>query len=494
LAAATPDQTETQARYTAFYLQQVARQEQALIGPAQRVALDAISAEIDNVQAAWVSAVNQRHLTQIAGALPAFYWFFQIRSRYAEGEERFSYALHQLDQAVTPMDENEFGRLRHQLLARRGALRLAQGELDAAEADFSVVLRSSADPRELAFVHAQLGNGARWRGNRPAAQAALQQSLALARTSGDHQQMAQALLGLADIASSFSQFAEGERFAREALALCRQLQRPDLTASVVASLAWATNCQGAYAESERYYRESLTIAESIGNPFTIGVAIQFLGWIAFCAGGARLAEAVTLYERAITIFRQIGHSNHLAMALGDYALAASERGDHAAALPAAQEGLAMMEALGHRSLMAYMLNGMGAAASGLDELAASRRYLLRSLQISFDAQTYDHAAVTLYLLAHLLFKESANAVYAEADRLATQLLALELLSTVIHTRDAWQPFRDRAQEAQTDLAATLPADRAAAAITRGQRRILAEVVAEVLQKFTLSAITSSGVG
>jgi tetratricopeptide (TPR) repeat protein len=177
-----------------------------------------------------------------------------------------------------------------------------------------------------------LGRAARVRSNRLAADAAFQQSLRLSRESGDQNDMAEALLGLSDMASSFGEWTEGHRLTLEALAICRRLQRPDLTARVLAALAWTTNSLGGYAESARYYRESLSIFEAIGDPQAVALATSFLGWVAFCGGESRLAEALSFYKQAITIWRQIGHRVNLAMCLGDYALAANELGDYATAL------------------------------------------------------------------------------------------------------------------------------------------------------------------
>lgn len=480
LAATDEDRTEAEVRHTIFYLQQVARCEQALSGITQRTALDTINAGIDNIQAAWHRAADHRTWPLLDGALHVLYRFYHIRSRYSEGREQVAYALQQLTQADGAAEKSQ-SPLHQRLLARLGAFHLALGELDVAERTLTVVLRDSTDPGELAFAHAQLGTSLRLRGQRQAAHSALQQSLALARASGDRNHMAQAYLGLAEIASSFSDFAEGERYAREALALCRQLQQPDLTANVVAALAWAVNSQGAYAESARYYRESLTIAEAIGNPFSIGLAIQFLGWVAFCEGDAHLAEALAQYKRAIAIFRQIGHQFHLTMTLGDYALTASEDGDYTAAFQAAQEGLTIAEALGQHSMTAYNLNGLGAAACGLQYLAASRRYLCHSLQISSTTQMYDHSMVSLYWLAHLLIKES-QATLPPAQQGERQLQALELLSLVKQSQATWQLYRDRAQRVQAELAATLPAELAAAAIARGQQHAVDEFITALLQE------------
>ena len=468
-------------RHMAHYLHQVAILEAALIGPEQHVALDEIGADIDNIQAAWTRAADRCEFALIDRARHSLYLFFFLRSRYTEGKELFLYALRQLDQLPAGDAGTTATEVRQRLQARLSAFCVYQGDLMAADRYFDAVLSQSDDLGELAFVHRHLGLAARWRGNRPAAEKSLLQSLDFARQSGDRNQMVEALLGLADTASSFGNFRAGEQFNREALALCQQLQRPDLTANVLASLAWATNCLGRYEESEQYYRQSLALSEAIGNPAGIGLATQFLGWVAFCEGGERLADALSLYERATAIYRRIGYGNLLAMVLGDYALAAVELGKYDAALRAAQEGLALMEELGHQNLVCYNLNGLGAAAYGLNDLEASRRYLLRSLQSAHEAQIPDHAGVALLWLARLLVKEG-RAGESEVECIQKETQALALLAWVIQQPTTWQPIRDRAQQTQAKLADSLPPDLIAAANEWGEGKTLEEVAAAALSE------------
>jgi predicted ATPase len=477
------DETElaetTYARHAIYYLKQVARLEPQLIGAAQRAALDEFGAEIDNIQYAWAQAAERAQFDLIAGALQGLYLFFVLRSRYTEGKEAVYQALNQLESSTAASQNASAVQLGHRLQARLGAFCVYQGDLVTADGYFDPVLSQSADLRELTFVYRHLGLAARWRGNRSYAERSLQQSLDFARQNGDRNQMAEALLGLADTASSFGNFSGAEQYNLEALALCQQLQRPDLTANVLASLAWATNCLGRYAESEHYYRKSLALSEAIGNPSGIGLATQFLGWVAFCEGGERLADALALYEQATAIYRRIGYGNLLAMVLGDYALAAVEVGKYDAALRSAQEGLALMEKLGHHNLVCYNLNGLGAATCGLNDLEASRGYLLRSLQTAQAAQIPDHAGVALLWLALLLVKEGRSGE-SEGERIRKETQALALLAWVIHQPTTWQPIRDRARQTEAELVGRLPSEVVAAAYAQGRRWTLAEIVAEVV--------------
>jgi predicted ATPase/DNA-binding SARP family transcriptional activator len=488
LAANASDTAETRDRHAEYYLRQVARRERALKGPEQRAALSEIDLELENARAAWFWAADQGYVQQIDGALHGFYLYFHTRGRYAEGQEIFAHALQLLDRPIASGDAVEVERVRGRLLARQAGCQIMLGELDAAEGGLDTALNQTEDRRERTFIYFMHGRATRVRSNRPAAEAAFRQSLRLSRERDDQNDMAEALLGLSDMAASFGDWAEAHRLAVEALAICRRLHRPDLNARVLAAMAWATNSLGGYAESARYYSESLSIFEAIGDPQGVALATSFLGWVAFCEGGSRLAEALSFYRQAMTIWRQIGHRVNLGMSLGDYALAACELGDYATALDCGQEGLAIMEELHHFDLMAYNLCGMGAAACGMGDLQAGRQYLLRALKLAHGAQIFPQASLAVYFLSQLLVTESQDAGLSASQRLETQANAARLLAWVIHRPTTWQLFRDRAQQLLAELAESLPADTMAAAQQRGREQTLEGVATELLGASSLAAM------
>ncbi len=484
LAKAAAAAAEMHDRHADFYLHQVALLAPALTGPEQRTALEHIDAEFDNVQAAWMHAVDVGAFALIERALPALYHFIHIRSRHVEGVELFSRAAQRLEGMLEEAGQREdapaMAALWHSLLARLAHFYLHQGDVAATRRCLAVVLDKSDAAQELALAYNVLGQLERVQGSRSAADAALHHSLKLARAVGDMNQTIETLKMLSDTASSWADFVEGKQFAEAALALCRRLQRPDLTSQVLAALAWPVNCLGEYAESARYYQESLEIAESIGSPFGVALATNFLGWVAFCAGGDRLPEALAYYTQALAIWRRIGHRTNLAMCLGDYALAANEAGDYVAAQRYAQEGLELTIALEHPDLMSYNLYHLGAAMCGLRDYAAAQRYLVQALQIARRAAIPDNLLAVLYFVAQLRRAESAGSSLSAAAALNKQREALELLALLIEHRATWQLFRDRARRTQAELAAKMPAEVAAAAIQRGRAQVLTEVVAAII--------------
>ncbi len=483
LADEPGEEADTQERHMFFYLREISDLEVVLTGPDQLSALNHIEGEIDNIQAAWNRAAERNDADRIDAALHALHLFLIMRSRYMEGKQLFAAALHHFAKPAAVREQDGYSALCCRLLARLGTFHLHLGEMQAAERCFAAVVEGSTSERELAFVYARIGELGRQQGSRPAAEAALRASLSLAKASGDRELTAEALLGLSDLLSSFGEHGAGEQLAREALSLCRQLQRPDLTARALAALAWCASCLGGYAEAERYYRETLAISETIANPFGIALATNFLGWVAYCEGGERLVEAADLHAQALAIWRRIGNRSFVAMCLGDCALAAYELGAYAEAKRLAHEGVTVAEELGQSDLLSYNLNVLGAAVCSLGELAASRRYLFRSLEIAHELRMPDKAALMFYFLALLFIQEGRMDAASPDHQAVKQYTALELLAFIVNQPATWQAVRDRAVRAQTDLVVHLHPDTAAAAQTRGRQRSFDEIARMLLLEY-----------
>jgi predicted ATPase/DNA-binding CsgD family transcriptional regulator len=473
LAAQTEAATAARQQHSDYYLTFLRDRAPDLNSVAQRRALDEISLELDNIRTAWDWALTQHHLLWLDQSIDALYNFYQLRSRYGEAEALFAQAFQQLSAGILDADPALLRHVQQRLTVRLGAFRLHQGDLAEARTRLLAVRDQVRDPRELALLVMLLGTAARWRGDREDALMLLQQALTYARQGADPVQVAEALHGLGDSASAIADYRAGRHWAQEALAICREQQIPDLTARTLASLAWATNCLGNYAESEAHYREALAIFEAINQPFGVALTVQFLGWVAFCAGGERLPVALAHYQRALAIFRQIGHRIYWAMALADMAIAAVELGDYAAGLRYAQEGLSITTLLNQRTLQAYNLYGLGAAACGLGNLAASRHYFLHSLQITSTTQIFNQLLSALYYFTQLLIQEGQLPTVTAQERQQKRTLAVELLTIVIQHPATWQLFRDRAQRRLAELNAQ------AATNSRSVEVVVAELLGEV---------------
>jgi predicted ATPase/DNA-binding SARP family transcriptional activator len=482
LASDPQAEAVTRERHSAYYLGFLKAREAMLTGQGQRQALADIGQEIENVGIAWRWAVEQGYLAAIDQAVESLYNFYQIDSRYQEGKESFAYAITQLEASKLLAEHPESEAVLNRLYARSGGFYYFLGDYEAAQKYLEGSLKLANQPGEKTFILRMLGEVVNMQGKRSIAEAYLSQSLAISRETGHLNGVAEALRGLADVASNFGDFVAGRQLASECLAINRQLGRPVQLARALGVLAWPTNCLGGYQESEEYWQESLAICQEIGDQFGTAEGLSFLGWVAWCKGAAKLAEASAYHKKALAIYREIGHRRNLAMCLGDLTLTSSEMGENEQAIQYGREGLAVTEEIGHLDLMVYNLYSLGAAACGLGDFQTSRDYLLRSLKKAWEAQIIDHTTIALFYLAVVLTKESDRAEVTEPIKLQQKARALELVILVIHHPACWQPIKDRAARLQAQLETELPPDMTTAAQAQGKSQTLEAVVTEILKE------------
>jgi tetratricopeptide (TPR) repeat protein len=91
--AAHPDERiEAQASHTAYYATLLDEQETAVTGPDQQKALQLIERELDNIRAAWKTAVNTGQIGCLNQMVRPLYHFFRKQGRPHEGFEQFGRA------------------------------------------------------------------------------------------------------------------------------------------------------------------------------------------------------------------------------------------------------------------------------------------------------------------------------------------------------------------------------------------------------------------
>lgn len=455
LAQSPAAETAARHRHSQFYLHFLKSRESGLVGREQRAAVAAVAEEIDNVVAAWRWAVVHNDLDAIEPAIDALYTFYQVRSRFQEGEALFTWTIDQWQDNGAAKEHPHNALVLAKLLARCGALSNELHKFEAAHDRLHAALALTDDSRERAFALRALGLMAVTRDERAIAEERLQASLAICRDIGDLNGVVVALIGLASAASQLGDFGPARELAREAVAISRQLERPDLIAHALGTLAWSSNCLGAYRESQACREESLALYREIGDPMGEAIAINFLGWDAWCQGGAELATAISRHEEALITYRALGNRAMLAMCLGDLALATIEQGDSERALQYAREGLTIARDVDLVHFIGYTLALVGLAASEQGDSSTGRAHLLEALRTFLELQKADGCMNVFFFFAKLLLKESGAADDATLKS-QKRAQAMELLSTVVRHRATWQPIKDRTKRLITELASELP--------------------------------------
>ncbi len=470
-------------RHCRHYLDLLRRHSQRMTGKDQRATLSAIHAEIDNIRAAWQWAVGARQIEILEQALDNLYNFYQVRSRYQEGEELFSTLVTQLSEYS---DSDRAAALRARGLARCGAFHQFLGDFDSAELclhQASQMAQTSAEPQEIAFIFNLLGQVAIWRGQREIGRDHLLRSLAMCRDLADTPGVISALQQLANLLyATFGDYAASKPLAEECLALSRKVGRADWIAYALDTLGFVTFARGEYGDARRYYEEGLARFEEIGDAHGMALTLGGLGMVNWAVGGARLLDGIQAFERSLTLCREIGHLGQVSGRLGGLARVLNDLGEFEDAHKYGEEGLAIARSLGSPVYIAHNLYCLTETACGMNDLGAARRYLCDGLSVAVNADLLSNIAIYLYYYALILAKESKFTGLDQATRRHKEVQALAALVLVDEDAATWHIFKDRSSWLRDWIASDLPLPVVAAAEAHGRERGRTEMVNMILHE------------
>ncbi len=352
-----------------YYLQLVETAEPHLLGPDQLLWFARLEQDLDNLrailQAGMSGGAEEVELAlRLAGALRLFW---NVQGYLREGRDVLERLLADPRAIAAPMRLKALNTLGVILWSQSNPHRLAQVADEALalarEQGERVPLTSAMIQRATAMM---LG-----RGDYAAAQACLEEALGEARALGDFYTLVSALMSLGRLAEYQQDAQQAIPWFEEGVALCRAVGEKVLMATVQILFAQAELSLGHAARAQPLLEESLGIYQELGSIPAIALIFNMLGRLAIQQGELRQAEAfLTDSDR---LARQVGDQHNLALR-SRLLLAglAALQGDYETARLRYEEGLATALKLGHMSLVASGLKGLGcvAAAQGLHTWAA----------------------------------------------------------------------------------------------------------------------------
>ncbi|MBI2922597.1 MAG: tetratricopeptide repeat protein [Planctomycetes bacterium] len=179
------------------------------------------------------------------------------------------------------------------------------------------------------------------------------EALEIRREIGDARGEAANLANLGQILMQKGDLPGAERACREAVTRYRQLQNRRGISISLARLGTVLGLQGDPAPAAAAGQEALDLARAVGDPHAIAGAHYGLLRSRFVA---RDFDAVARHAReARTLYASFGNRAGVAECLEAEAAVHSARGDHAAAVSAHREALALSRILGHRGHVAQIL-------------------------------------------------------------------------------------------------------------------------------------------
>ena len=495
-------------KHYAAFLQ---RQEERLRGGMHKEALDAISADIDNIRAGWHWAITRGREREIEKYLEGLFAFYNIQSRFHQGEAVFRRAAAGLRQGgATKANLNgKSDKILGQVLVRQGLFCTSLGNYEKARAIMQETLSIFQDPvtrREAPLSLNYLGAMALALGEYPQARQLCRESLLIATEIGDRwkEALSQGYLSLA--ALNMGQYLEARELALESLVIFREFGYRSGIACSLNILGIGARNLGEYPEAKQLCQESLLIAREIGDQWEEALSLEYLGKIAISEG--EYVEAKEFAGRSLAIFRKFDYSSGIAFALNllgtsarklkqyaeakqlhqqvlqtckylDYklgvALASYHLGhtefllkDYGAARRLITESLEVSKQLAYKRGISRALSALGSLACALEQYQEAKKYLYEALKSSHEIQAIPIILDVLTELANLLIKENKIAQ------------ALELLTFSSNHAASEQETKDKADILLVELTTKLPGQMVAAVQAKSKTRGVEEIVANIL--------------
>ncbi|MCB9104461.1 MAG: tetratricopeptide repeat protein [Anaerolineales bacterium] len=359
--ARTPDQlSDSLQAHCTYYTQFVADRVDSLYGGRQLEASAEIDADLDNIRAAWQSAIEYRLLNQLRLTLCPLSLYHQFRARYVDGLEML--------QAVVEGVESENPATRDlpaQALVgmawfyiRLGQIELAQTTSEQAMAHLEA-LGFPEFPNAHTFDPAlTLSLVASIQGDYTQAEQLAQQALRRSHKPGyffGNRQTANYLL--ATIAFAQGQIDTARRYAEQAYAAAEQVQDRWFLAYCHHELGSIALASGNYTAAQTYYEAGYTLREAFHDWEGMAVALNHLGKVALHQNNYR--EAQQRYRRSVEIYQKINDKGGLATAFDGLGQAATGLKAFQTARHSFSQGLSIAAEMGFVPLTLSLLTGVG---------------------------------------------------------------------------------------------------------------------------------------
>lgn len=425
LAAQPNENGQVAAAHARFFAAFVQQREPALKGTDAPQTLATLSADLENIRAAWQWGLAQLDTAVLDQLVAGIARFFGDRSRFLEGTALFEHSLKVItDQPSTPDLEPilakiqvELGRFWHE----NG--RFAEAEAILRQANRLTSQYQLTDARIDCLR--QLGVVTDDQGNRQAAHGYLEEALQLCRAAGDPDQIPPILNALGNLCVS----------------------------------------DGDYDQALVYFNEALTLVEAAGN--TLRVAILHNNIAIIASRRENYREAIRQWQLALTHFEELAHDIGQANANHNIATAFIGLEQYDEALTYIEAAMAVHHRIGHRRGLVGGLSVIGTIYRKVGQRQKARRYLYDSLIMAREVGVIWSAIATLVEMAELEMS------YGHAEQ------AARLLAFAAGHEAPEATTREKAQTLLAELQAELPPELMSAMETAVADLTLDEMIAQL---------------
>jgi predicted ATPase/DNA-binding SARP family transcriptional activator/Tfp pilus assembly protein PilF len=322
-----------QEQHSRYYAELLRLYSQDMRGGRQQEALAEVRQELTNMRAGWAWAVESGRQSDIQSFASGLYRFYEMRSRFQEGEEIFKQVVERMRSlhGASTVEPAIGDLLIAQISASQGGFCYRLGRSEQAQRllhDALTVFRARDAFEPLAFCLTCLGDIARIKGQYPQARTLLEEALVICAQTGDRGIAARAYTNLGIVCGASGEYREAKQLFREGLAIFQALGDQWGEAKVLINLGVVAYLLHEYTEAQKLLRASLTIAQAIDNRYDIAVVLNNLGNVAGELG--QYAEAKELHQESCAIFERIGYQLGAGLTLNDLGHVARALGEDAA--------------------------------------------------------------------------------------------------------------------------------------------------------------------
>ena len=283
----------------------------------QRIRINMIRDEIDNIRAFWDREVELQSSDMLKPALDGLFYFFDIESRNMDGAEIFESAIE--------IDDQD---LQTHLSSRLGWFLFRLGQFDRAEALFEEALQSACDldnQSEIAFTSNYLGILKRVKGEKERAEELHTADLEISKKLQDSFGIARASNNLGIVKQEQGEYDEANDLYKAALSIYEKLGNQLGMSKAYNNLGVIARLRGQTQEAQAYYEKTVEIDKAVGDQFGISITLLNLGNTARDLGDIEKAKGY--YAEALEIAKSIGEKYSISILLTLLGVIAHEEGE-----------------------------------------------------------------------------------------------------------------------------------------------------------------------
>jgi CHAT domain-containing protein/Tfp pilus assembly protein PilF len=272
--------------------------------------------------------------------------------------------------------------------------------------------QTSAAAFKAGMQRYQEGTATAWQ----AAIASWQQSLNLARATGDRDQEALTLYWLALVHANLKDLESAADYYTQVLAIYRQTEDGHAIASTLMALGQIHAAWGEYQQALDLYQEAIALWQVVDFKTGEAATLNNIGLVYADLGDANLA--LDRYQKSLDLVREAGNPNNIAAALNNVGRAYSDLEQYDRALETYQQALEIWQDQEHLEGQAATLNNIGFVYASQGDWLKAREYYDRALPLWEQIGDRGGKARSLtnlgYVAANLGDRDQALAYYTQA--------------------------------------------------------------------------------